>query len=669
MKLNMKNRNILHKMVLGGVCLASMMGLISCDPLGMEPTTMVDQDRFWLNPQLTREYVNNFYIWTPLASGQNFQSEQWSDNCQGNSEKDWNTYNQYSFNNRRYDPETSITSLDISKAWDNSYKHLRAINLGIEKITSSTAITEAVKNQLLAECYFFRAWEFFDMEKFWGTVPYLDRSLSITDETFLPRIKREQLFDNMLADLTKAATHFAAFGGKPLRGMVDANVVEAFRSRVALAAACAAEASAKGLYSFDDKGKLFTFEKAASHYYQIAYDASQSLIGKYALEANYADLFTSANSHKSVESIWPVMFNKANRSGFNPTSINGPDGAYYGNSEAVSLEWARRSGLFPTQDLVDCYLQKDEADGKWKQWWQTKQAADMGVTVTADGKIKGASADYRKMFEGRDERFYATVTYDGAYMGPSELKYQIQTWIDTTQPASGVKTSFKYSALHSGYRTMDNMNSSPANRGSAQTITGYYSRKYSHFDQFNSDGALNGEQRTTCYFNIRYAEVLLNCAEASIKLNKGDAKGYIDQIRDRAGLDPYQGNDLMAELKLQRRLEFAFECPGFRYFDLLRWSEAEGLKTIPELNRPSRGLWIFRKGIESDKAGQNGYPMAPGEPGYFVPHFETAEMNYADYQRKFDHARFYFMPFFQTTINSYTGLIQNPGWEGYKYTN
>ncbi len=669
MKLNMKNRTILNKMVLGGVCLTSMLSLISCDPLGMEPTTMVDQDRFWLNPQLTREYVNNFYIWTPLASGQTFQSEQWSDNCQGNAEKDWNTYNQYTFTNRRYDPETSIASLDISKAWDNSFKHLRAINLGIERITTSTAITETVKNQLLAECYFFRAWEYFDMEKFWGTVPYLDKSLSITDETFLPRIKREKLFDNMLNDLTQAATYFAAYGEKPLRGMVDANVVEAFRSRVALAAACAAEASAKGLYAFDDKGGLFTFEKAASHYYQIAYDASRSLIGKYSLETNYADLFTSPNAHKSVESIWPVMFNKANRSGFNPTSINGPDGAYYGNSDAISLEWARRSGLFPTQDLVDCYLQKDEADGKWKQWWMTKQSADMGVTVTAEGKIKGQSANYRKMFEGRDKRFYATVTYDGAYMGPSELKYQVQTWIDTTQPASGVKTSFKYSALHTGYRTMDNMNSAPTGRGSAQTITGYYSRKYSYFDQFDSNGALNFEQRTTCYFNIRYAEVLLNCAEASIKLNKGDAKGYIDQIRNRAGLDAFQGTDLMAELKVQRRLEFAFENPGFRYFDLLRWNEAEGLKTIAELNRPSRGLWIFRKGIESDKAGQNGYPMAPDGVGYFVPSFETADMNYADYQRKFDYARFYFMPFYQTTINTYTGLTQNPGWEGYKYTN
>ena len=667
----MKNRTILQKMVLAGTCLASMLSLISCDPLGMEPTTMVDQDRFWLNPQLTREYVNDFYTWTPKASGQNFQSEQWSDNCQGNAEKDWNTYNQRPFTYRRYDIDTSISSFDISDAWSKSYKHLRAINLGLERIAVSTVVTQEVKDQLLAECYFFRAWEYFDMEKYWGTVPYVDKTLTTSDETFLPRIKREKLFDNILNDLTLAAQHFAAYGGKPENGMVNANVVEAFRSRVALSAACAAEASAKGLYSFDDKAGLFTFEKAASHYYEIAYTAAQSLIGKYSLEKEYADLFTSADAHKSPECIWPVMFNKANRGGFNPTSINGPDGAYYGNSTTVNIAWDRRSGLFPTQDLVDCYLQLDDADGKWKQWWETKQAREMGVTVTADGKIKGESADYRNIFAKRDKRFYSTVTYDGAYMGPAELKYQIQTWIDRSQPATGEKTEFKYSALHSGYRSSDDvtMKSSPGGRGSAQTITGYYSRKYSHFDQFDSNGALNGEQRTTCYFNIRYAEILLNCAEAGIKLNKGDAKGFIDQIRDRAGLSSFDGTDLMAELKMQRRLEFAFECPGFRYFDLLRWGESEGLTVIPELNRPSRGLWIFRKGLESTIAGENGYPMEPGASGYFTPNFETALMDYDDYKRKFDHPRYYFMPFFQTTMNSYTGLIQNPGWEGYKYTN
>ena len=84
-------------------------------------------------------------------------------------------------------------------------------------------------------------------------------------------------------------------------------------------------------------------------------------------------------------------------------------------------------------------------------------------------------------------------------------------------------------------------------------------------------------------------------------------------------------------MKLQRRLEFAFECPGFRYFDLLRWGEAEGKTTIEELNTPSRGLWIFRKGMESEKAGENGYPVEPGGEGYFTPKFQTFEMPYSYY--------------------------------------
>ena len=68
---------------------------------------------------------------------------------------------------------------------------------------------------------------------------------------------------------------------------------------------------------------------------------------------------------------------------------------------------------------------------------------------------------------------------------------------------------------------MENLNSAPINRASAQTITGYYSRKYSQFNKINTDGTLDFDtQRQTCYFNVRYAEVLLNCAEASIKLGK-----------------------------------------------------------------------------------------------------------------------------------------------------
>ena len=116
-------------------------------------------------------------------------------------------------------------------------------------------------------------------------------------------------------------------------------------------------------------------------------------------------------------------------------------------------------------------------------------------------------------------------------------------------------------------------------------------------------------------------------------------------------------------------MEFAFENPGFRYFDLLRWGEGEGKSTIDELNNASRGIWIFRKGVESQKVGENGYPVAPGGPGYFVPKIETFRMPYSMYSRKFDNSRYYFMPFSSTTLKDYTQLQQSPGWLNYNYNN
>ena len=658
----MKTQNKLFKNILGGLFLASMMGVTTaCDPLGIEPTTKVDESRFWENEQLARAYVNNFYLIGETGSGDTFQSEQWSDNCQGNYEQDWATYRQETFNKRRYDEDSPY-----SGPWSCAYKNIRNIYVAIEKVGESTVLSEQLKNQLLAESHFFLAYVYFDMIKFWGTVPYVEKALTIEDETYLPQASRETVFDNILANLDASIEYFNAANNAKTIGMINKDVANAFKSRVALYAANAAEAS--GFYT-DDAAGLFKFSKQASHYYNLAYNAANAVTG-YSLEPNYEDLFTSPEAHTSVESIWPVMFKDGQRSGFNPINKNGPDGRYYGATEAFSPNWDFRSGLFPTQDLVDAYLMKDEATGKWMNWWETSQMVALGVAKGADGEITGETADYRKMFENRDARFYATVTYDGSYMGPEGTEmYLIQTWVDDTDPVN----SLKYSALHAGMRTMDNIISVPINRASAQTVTGYYSRKYSQFNSYNTDGTLNrNTQQTTCYFNLRYAEVLLNKAEAAIKLNKeNEALSLVNQIRNRAGLDNYSGNDLWNEYKTQRRLEFAFECPGHRYFDLLRWNEAEHNSTIKELNTASRGLWISRKGIESTDVELNGYPVEPGDEGYFTPKFYTFSMSTitSNYDRKFDNSRYYFTPFSTTTLRDYKQLQQNPGWTSFSYNN
>jgi len=91
-----------------------------------------------------------------------------------------------------------------------------------------------------------------------------------------------------------------------------------------------------------------------------------------------------------------------------------------------------------------------------------------------------------------------------------------------------------------------------------------------------------GGASSETYYYFRYAEVLLNYAEAQNEAVGPDASVYeaLDQVRTRAGIPTfttvYPGvtQARMRDLiRRERRVETAFE--GKRYFDLLRWKIAE----------------------------------------------------------------------------------------------
>lgn len=658
----MKKLNIFA--LLTAVCLSS------CDPLGIEPTNSVDEDRFWENAQLTRTFVNQFYLWNPTGANTSFQAEQWSDNACGNIDKDQNTFRQYSFNDRQYDELSSVTGL-INAPWENNYKRIRQTNLAIERIPNVPNITDPERAQLLAESYAFRGLYYADMEKFWGVMPIITQTMTIFDETMLPQNSREEVFDQILSDYDKALEYFKQTTVAPTLGLINEAAVQVLKSRTALTAACAAEASANGLYdklsgSAESKA-LYKFSKNANHYYQLAYDAAKSVIGKYQLDPDYSNLFNTSSGHQSVESIWPVMYNEENRSGFNPMGYSHPNGRMYGANTDFSPEWGgSRGGSYPTQDLVDCYYQKDKATGKWMQWWKTTQAKEMGVAKNENGELAAESENYLQMYTDRDKRFYATIVYDSCYFANrKELRYLVRTWIDLSEPTR----SERYSSLHTEFRNSEKL----AITGRAQsTVTSYYPTKYT-VGRFNEDGTVDYTQSSLSYFQVRYAEALLNYAEAAYKLGgkENEVRDAVNQIRNRAGLDNFDesavGHNLWEEYKLQRRIEFAFEIPGFRYFDLLRWSESEGKTVIEELNRSSKGMFIFRKGIESTEVADNGYLAPKDDPKYFTPHFDVRPITSLSgeavyYQRTFDDATYYKLPFARTTLDVNKNFVQNPGW-------
>lgn len=105
---------------------------------------------------------------------------------------------------------------------------------------------------------------------------------------------------------------------------------------------------------------------------------------------------------------------------------------------------------------------------------------------------------------------------------------------------------------------------------------------------------------------LRYAEVLLNFAEAKAELNEfsqTDANNTINILRKRVSMPNFNMNPLsdplsvekygdisplLQEIRRERRVELAFE--GFRYDDLMRWNAGKVLEKIPEgLYFPSLG--------------------------------------------------------------------------------
>jgi len=131
----------------------------------------------------------------------------------------------------------------------------------------------------------------------------------------------------------------------------------------------------------------------------------------------------------------------------------------------------------------------------------------------------------------------------------------------------------------------------PAPPAFTYTYTGYQPIKWS-LDNISIDG---GNNNTNAVSVFRYAEVLLNYAEARAELNAltdEDWANTIGALRARAGItgglstlpavmDPYLQatyfpditDPVIAEVRRERGIELAIE--GFRFYDVVRWKRGE----------------------------------------------------------------------------------------------
>lgn len=423
--------------------------------------------------------------------------------------------------------------------WEMSYQTIRSLNEFIERVPSSP-VDASVKKLRTAEARFLRAFNYFAMVKRYGGVPLITKVQNVGDskETLYPARDSEQKvydfvnseIDAISADLPEVATDY----GRPTK-----YTALALQSRAALYAGSIAQYGTIQL-----SGLLGIPAASANTYYQKSYDASNAIInsGKYALYNADADKVKNFKNIFLVKQNSEIIFAKqhdgiSNFSGGNAWSYDflqcpKPHAWDAGNEDAPYLEMAEE---FEHIDGTPGTLDRTAIQqGLWSmnQLWANKDPRFFATIYTMGTPWKGTIVDPHNGLLLPD----GTIQTDGSYNGIAAL--------GTQKVNNQFFTSFGVMKL---------------------------------LDE-NADNSQWISKSSTDYTVFRYAEVLLNLAEAAFELGKtGEALGAVNQIRTRAGIASLANID-REKIRHERKVELAFE--GHRYWDLRRWRTAVSVLSV-----------------------------------------------------------------------------------------
>ncbi|HLS94578.1 putative outer membrane starch-binding protein [Sphingobacterium allocomposti] len=256
----------------------------------------------------------------------------------------------------------------------------------------------------------------------------------------------------------------------------------------------------------------------------------------------------------------------------------------------------------PTRSLVESYLCSD------------------GLPI--DKSPLYSDQSYEDVFKNRDPRMTQTILVPGDTWGG---RYDGRPTNENPDPSIFMVPKF-----------------SQDGRGSV-TTTGYYYKKY-----VEPTAVPNYNRDDNDIHHIRYAEVLLNYAEARLEQNKltqADLDISINLLRDRVGMKrmdlnflAQHGMDVRTEIRRERRIELALE--GHRYFDVRRWKEGERLGRDIEGVKAS---WFPQLSSATYRKSPDGYLSV-------------------QWNRAFEDPKNYLWPVPEVQRERNPALGQNPGW-------
>lgn len=437
--------------------------------------------------------------------------------------------------------------------WD--YTYIRELNLFIQRATAATALTDAQKNQFIAEGRFLRASYYFEMVKRMGGVPLITEPLTYdfsgnVEALQKPRNKESELYDFVISEAEAIKTLIGNQGDK---SRASRGAILAMEARAALYAASIAKYGATTPQVTLSGGEVGIPASMATGYYTKALAAAQEIItsGNYSLyrqlpdlSDNYANLFLDKNSSESIF-VEDFKANGGKTHGF--TTNNQPF--------SISDEGLDAGRLNPSLNLVEAFEKLDNTYAP--------------IATKTGGGDPIYYTDQLDAFAGRDARLAGTVLLpNGLFKGKRTEVFAGYQLADGTVISSGDATQVRdVPGVGTSIQVVGK--DGIVNGGEFRTQTGFYIRKY--LDPTVGSGR-RGRGSDVNFIRYRYAEVLLNGAEAAFELgDAATAANYINQVRSRAGLTtPLTPAQITFDKVVhERRVELVFE--GHTLFDMKRW--------------------------------------------------------------------------------------------------
>jgi len=582
------------------LCMVSAFAFIlisSCNKsfLNTKPLTTFSEQDVWGDPVLEQLYVNNLY--NQLSWG-------WSESGMVDESRSRGDVDDFKINNML------ITSDDAGRGgWGVSYTSIRACNIfleNIDKFPSTTTLIDGktINDRLKGEVTFLRALYFHNLVSYFGGVPLITKSYSLTDDFTAARATYADCVKFITDECDIAASLLPVVNTGNAVGRATKGAALALKSRVLLYAASDQHNTDK-FSDFSNPELLGYTSGSQANRWKAARDAAKAVIdlNMYSLykpdpasgreaSQNYEDLFVSK---KSVEDIFVRFFNASLDKGFRGWTLT-PNG-WYGNGLVGAIN-----------ELVDDY---EMSDGTRFSRSIPKQALEP--------------------YTNRDPRFYGTLLYEGAKWRarPSDLVgidpagvLQVGYWETWNNATSKIVNIWG----------LDSKNSIVNSWNSNSTGTIIHKTLDRTVDIQASDQDL-----TWRYF--RYGEILLNYAEACNELGEDvEARTYLNKIRKRAFMPDIieSGDALRAHIRNERRVEMAFE--GQRLFDVRRWLMG------PAAYHGVHGVTVVYK-LNTDHTTAT------------IPTITPVQIMTGSWDDKA-----YFFPIARDEVNKNSLLVQNPGY-------